>query len=64
MIGYLQGMNDLFVMIRLEFLQRWNSECMPISDDGNIIDYQKYLPKKFWCFESMLRNINHLKILC
>ena len=62
-IGYLQGMNDLFVPILLAFLPRWNSECEPITEDGSIMDYKPYLPTIFWCFDAMLRNIDHLKLL-
>jgi hypothetical protein len=62
-IGYLQGMNDLFVPILLAFLPRWNEAGDPISEDGTILEYEKYLPTVFWCFDAMLRNIDHLKLL-
>ncbi|OHS96536.1 hypothetical protein TRFO_09930 [Tritrichomonas foetus] len=62
-IGYLQGMNDLFVPILLAFLPRWNSECAPIDENGEVMDYLPYLPTIFWCFDAMLRNIDHLKLL-
>ena len=63
-IGYLQGMNDLFVPIMLVYFPRWNDDGMPVDRDGNVItDYQKTLPIIFWCFESMLSRTNHLKLL-
>lgn len=62
-IGYLQGMNDLFVPIILSFLPKWNEEGAPIDDDGNIIDHQPYMSSIFWCFDAMLRNIDHLQLL-
>lgn len=62
-IGYLQGMNDLFVPIILAYMPNWNDEGMPIDADGNIIDHTPYIPKIFWCFESMVRHTNHLSFL-
>jgi len=62
-IGYLQGMNDLFVPILLAFLPKWNDEGSPIDNNGEKIDHEPYLSKVFWCFDAMLRNTNHLKLL-
>jgi len=62
-IGYLQGMNDLFVPILLAFLPNWNDEGFPLDENGNILDHEPYLPIIFWCFDAMLRNIDHLKLL-
>lgn len=64
-IGYLQGMNDLFVPILLGFLPDWDEKTgKPIDKDGQTRDdYQQYLPIVFWCFDAMLRNIDHLKLL-
>jgi hypothetical protein len=62
-VGYLQGMNDLFVPILLQFLPRWNSDGNPVDADQNVLNSNEYLPKIFWCFEAMLCNINHFDIL-
>lgn len=62
-IGYLQGMNDLFVPILLSFLPNWNQDGCPVDNDGNIINHEPYLPQIFWCFDAMLRNTDHLKLL-
>ena len=62
-IGYLQGMNDLFVPILLSFLPLWNEEGSPIDSEGNVINHEPFLPQIFWCFDAMLRNTDHLKLL-
>jgi hypothetical protein len=62
-IGYLQGMNDLFVPILLAFLPDWAESGEPVGLDGAEIDCQPFLPTIFWCFDAMLRNIDHLKLL-
>lgn len=65
-IGYLQGMNDLFVPILLAYLPDWNEESSPINHDGKPIDQNEtedYCSIIFWCFDFMLRNIDHLKLL-
>lgn len=62
-IGYLQGMNDLFVPILLAFLPKWNKDCDPVDDNDEVMNYEPYLPTIFWCFDAMLRNIDHLKLL-
>ena len=62
-LGYLQGMNDLFVPIMLAYIPKWNEESEPIDDNGNIIECSEFSPKIFWCFESMIRNTNQLSIL-
>ena len=62
-IGYLQGMNDLFVPILLAFLPNWSDSGEPVDSDGNTVDYTPYLSPIFWCFDAMMRNINHLRLL-
>jgi hypothetical protein len=62
-IGYLQGMNDLFVPILLAFLPDWGDDGDPLDSDGQVLDFQPFLPVIFWCFDAMLRNIDHLKLL-
>jgi hypothetical protein len=62
-IGYLQGMNDLFVPILLAFLPDWDDDGRPTGHDRAPIDCNPFLPTIFWCFEAMLRNIDHLKLL-
>jgi hypothetical protein len=63
-IGYLQGMNDLFVPILLAFLPDWDEETgKPVDAAKAPIDYHPFLPTIFWCFDAMLRNIDHLKLL-
>lgn len=62
-ISYLQGMNDLFVPIILSFLPHWNDEGIPIDSNGEPVEYEPYMYKIFWCFEAMLKNIEHLTLL-
>lgn len=62
-IGYLQGMNDLFVPILLGFLPRWNEDGMPVDAEGNVVDHMQYMSIVFWCFNAMLRNVDHLDLL-
>ena len=58
-IGYVQGMNDLFVPIMLTYMPKWNEEGEPVDENGNIIDPNKYIPKMFWIYDAMLRNVGH-----
>ena len=62
-IGYLQGMNDLFVPILLAFLPNWNDNGDPVDKDGNVVDHVPYMSPVFWCFDAMLRNVSHLDLL-
>jgi len=62
-IGYLQGMNDLFVPFILAFFPNWTESGDPIDADNNVIDHTPIMPLIFWCFESMLRNTNQIKLL-
>ena len=62
-IGYLQGMNDLFVPIILAYMPQWDEKGDPIDSEGNIIDYNALKPEIFWCFDSMLRNTDHISFL-
>ena len=63
-IGYLQGMNDLFVPIMLTYFPKWNEDGMPLDADGNVItDYMKTAPIIFWCFDAMLNRTKHLRLL-
>jgi hypothetical protein len=62
-IGYLQGMNDLFVPILLTYLPEWNDDGMPVNADGEIIAHDSVMANIFWCFHAMLHNVNHYKIL-
>ena len=62
-IGYLQGMNDLFVPILLAYMPDWDENGDPIDKDGKVVDYKSYMPEIFWCFDSMLRNTDHLSFL-
>ena len=77
-ISYLQGMNDIFVPIILSYFPYWNLSGNPLSapynpensedpeNSENILsedEINKRLPLIFSCYDSMLRNINHLKIL-
>lgn len=64
LIGYLQGMNDLFVPIILAFIPRWNEESQPLEEDGSVIeDAEKFMPMIFWCFDAMLKNVNQIQFL-
>ncbi|OHS98420.1 hypothetical protein TRFO_35202 [Tritrichomonas foetus] len=59
-IGYVQGMNDLFVPIMLTYLPKWDEETGdPIDDNGKVVDHEQYLPKLFWIYDAMMRNVNH-----
>ena len=62
-ISYLQGMNDLFVPIILAYMPKWTEDGQPVTKDGQPIDYESLLPDIFWCFDSMLRNTNHISFL-
>jgi len=62
-VGYLQGMNDLFVPILLAYLPKWNDDSFPINDSGEVLNYTNYMSIIFWCFHSMLVNVNHFGIL-
>lgn len=59
-IGYVQGMNDLFVPIILSYFPNWNDDGDPVDSDGNVLtNYEDLIPKMFWLYDSMLRNVNH-----
>ncbi|OHT00102.1 hypothetical protein TRFO_08078 [Tritrichomonas foetus] len=62
-LGYLQGMNDLFVPIILSYIPEWSDDSSPLDSNGQLLDYKPFLPKIFWCFEAMLRNTNQLELL-
>jgi len=62
-IGYLQGMNDLFVPIMLSYIPKWNPEGLPFDENDKPIDSMELAPVIFWCFEAMLRNTNHISFL-
>lgn len=63
-IGYLQGMNDLYVPIILTYFPNWDENGNPVDENGNVIsDYMKSLPLMFACFKHMLRRTNHLTLL-
>jgi hypothetical protein len=46
-IGYLQGMNDLFVPILLAFLPEWGENGEPRDADGQVLDFLPFLPVIF-----------------
>jgi hypothetical protein len=58
-LGYLQGMNDLFVPIIMTLVPDWNENGEPTDGEGNTIDIAPLMPQIFWCFEAMLRNTGH-----
>lgn len=59
-IGYVQGMNDLFVPLILTHFPNWNDEGDPVDSEGKVLsNYEDQLPKLFWLYRSMLNNINH-----
>jgi hypothetical protein len=63
-IGYLQGMNDLFVPIILTYFPNWNPETgCPVNEDGEPVEYEDDVSEIFWDFEGMLRRTNHLVLL-
>ncbi|OHT15406.1 hypothetical protein TRFO_14174 [Tritrichomonas foetus] len=62
-VGYLQGMNDLFVPIILAYIPNWTEDSSPIDENGEIIDPRPFSPSIFWCFESMLQNTNQFALL-
>ena len=62
-IGYLQGMNDLFVPIILTYFPKWNDDGFPVDDNNNVINIDDYISEIFWCYEGMIKNINHLELL-
>ena len=62
-IGYIQGMNDLFVPILFIFFSNWDEEGNPIDDNGNIISVDDKLPMILWYFDSKICHLDHYKIL-
>lgn len=62
-VGYLQGMNDLFVPFIQLFFDDWNSDSSPIDKDGNVVDHTVFMPKMFWWFDALLVNLEHLDML-
>ena len=63
-IGYLQGMNDLYVPIILTYFPNWNEDGKPVDENNNeITDYNEKLPLMFGCFEAMLNKTGHLTLL-
>jgi hypothetical protein len=63
-VGYLQGMNDLFVPIMLAYFPRWDEATgNPIDDSGRPVKMAPQIPILFWNFEGMLRRINHLPLI-
>lgn len=62
-ISYLQGMNDLFVPIIHSYFPIWDDEGNPVDPQGNVVEHEHLMPKIFWDYEAMLRNINHLSLL-
>lgn len=62
-LGYLQGMNDLFVPIITAYVPNWRDDGTPIDENGNERDLEPLMPKLFWCFEAMLKNTDQLSLL-
>ena len=65
-LGYLQGMNDLFVPIIYAYIPEWSEDSMPLikkNGEYSKLDIKPLIPKIFWCFEAMLRNINQIELL-
>ena len=62
-IGYLQGMNDLFVPIIHAYVPNWSEEGNPIDENGNLIDLNKFAPKIFWAFDALIKNTGHCELL-
>ncbi|KAH0797041.1 TBC domain containing protein [Histomonas meleagridis] len=61
-VGYLQGMNDLFVPIITAYFPDWNEDGEPIDSIGTVIDVDKFMHLIFWSFESMIINTGHIKM--
>jgi hypothetical protein len=62
-VGYLQGMNDLFVPLIHAFLPDWDNDGNPVDQDGTVIDYREYAPIIFKCYEMMLNLTKHFTLL-
>jgi hypothetical protein len=62
-LGYLQGMNDLFVPIIMTLVPDWSENGDPTDHEGNAIDIVPLMPHIFWCFDAMLRNTGHSEML-
>jgi hypothetical protein len=64
-IGYLQGMNDLFVPLILAYFPEWDDAGRPVDAHGNVVACEEsgHLATIFWCFDALLRNVNHLGVL-
>ncbi|KAH0791962.1 TKL family protein kinase [Histomonas meleagridis] len=64
-VGYLQGMNDIFVPLIRLFFPEWNSEGHPVKGDRLLTEeeIEQTSSKIFWHFSYMLRHINHEYLL-
>ncbi|KAH0789093.1 TBC domain containing protein [Histomonas meleagridis] len=64
-VGYLQGMNDLFVPLIKLFLSEWNEEGHPVEGDRLLSDDEidENASKIFWHFSSMVKHIKHEGLL-
>ena len=56
---YLQGMNDLFVPILLNYIPDWDENSNPINCD----DIDEKLALVFWCYDGMLKSLHHTDLL-
>ena len=62
-ISYLQGMNDLFVPIIHAYFPIWDQEGYPVDANGTHLETAPLMPRIFWNYEAMIRNIDHLSLL-
>lgn len=66
-IGYLQGMNDMFVPLITTFIHEWTIDGDPIDEEKQIISVEKilsdYSPIIFFCYASIIKRTGHTKLL-
>lgn len=61
-VGYLQGMNDLFVPLILAHFPDWDDQGRPLKD-GEPTTCDSELPMVFWEFARMLDRFGHTPLL-
>lgn len=62
-LGYVQGMNDMFVPFVNLYIPNWDANGIPRDSEGNEIDVRKIEYKLFWLYMYFLEFLDHDKFL-